>query len=180
MLFRSRGELVIYNFRADPILGTALAYWQAKRGGRLMPARRDIDPIEIPTLLPNVQLIEVLTDGGFRYRLVGTALVSAFGRDYTGQYVGKLFDADLAKSISGYYQRSCAEQKPVFARSRYVTAKAFDLIANRLYMPLSENERDVNMLFAALTIDFGRLPPERGAWGSARLMGAEPEIVIAD
>ena len=63
---------MIYNYRNDPVLGVVLAYWDQKRGTRLMPCKRDIDPIEIPRrLLPNLQLIDVI-DGGerFRYRFV--------------------------------------------------------------------------------------------------------------
>lgn len=57
-----------------------LEYWRSKRGSRLMPARADIDPIEIPTLLPIIGLVDVL-DGGarFRFRLLGTEVVDAAG-----------------------------------------------------------------------------------------------------
>src|SRR5690349_8298694 len=51
-------------------------YWQAKRGGRAMPARADIDPAEIKALLPYMILVDVIydTEAGldFVYRLVGT------------------------------------------------------------------------------------------------------------
>jgi hypothetical protein len=70
-----------YDYRADPILGEALAYWRNKRGSRSMPARRDVDPVEIWKLLPYVQLIEIMPDGRSRYRLVGTLLAKAYGRD---------------------------------------------------------------------------------------------------
>jgi len=33
-----------------------------------------------------------MPDGRSRYRLVGTLLVTANGRDYTGKYAGELFD----------------------------------------------------------------------------------------
>ena len=34
-------------------------YWQSKLNGREMPSRADLDPVEIPELLPYVALIEV-------------------------------------------------------------------------------------------------------------------------
>ena len=79
---------MIDNYRDDPILGPALAYWIDKRGSRLLPSRRDIDPVEIPPkILPHLQIIDVV-DGGarFRYRLIGTATVDAYGEDFTGRY----------------------------------------------------------------------------------------------
>jgi hypothetical protein len=34
-------------------------YWEAKRKGRSMPSRLDIDPIEMKVWLPGIQLIDV-------------------------------------------------------------------------------------------------------------------------
>ena len=39
-----------------------LEYWRGKCDGRAMPARADIDPLEIPRLLPYVYLVDVLDD----------------------------------------------------------------------------------------------------------------------
>jgi hypothetical protein len=61
-----------------------------------MPCKRDIDPIELPPkILPNLQLIEVIDRGvRFRYRLIGTALAEAYGRDFSGRYPDELFPDD--------------------------------------------------------------------------------------
>jgi len=170
-----------FDFRADPILGDALAYWRKKRGARSMPRRRDIDPVDIPTLLPNLQLIETVSGGRFRYRLIGTALVEAFGGDYTGQYPDVLFDGPRAR-ITEVYSAVRDAKQPLFLRSRYLTTKNVDLIANRLYMPLSEDDSQVNMILGILTFDFGTITAVAGAWGSARLApeGGQAEMVDAD
>ena len=66
-------------------LRIAYGYWLGKRQGRLMPCRPDIDPVEIPALLPYVMLIDVVADPlDFRYRLIGTAARNIMRRDYTG------------------------------------------------------------------------------------------------
>lgn len=63
-------------------------YWNAKRGARPMPSRRDIEPTEIPDLLPYIVLTEVLQEAPFlRYRLVGTKQVAVRGHDPTGEPV---------------------------------------------------------------------------------------------
>ena len=60
-------------------------YWQAKHVGGIPPARADLDPIaEIPKLVRNLILIDCLADG-YRYRLIGSELVSRMGRDVTGK-----------------------------------------------------------------------------------------------
>lgn len=170
-----------YDYRADPVLGAALAYWRRKRDGRCMPSRRDIDPVEVPTLLPNLQLIEIVAGGRFRYRLIGTALVEAFGRDYTGQYPDELFDAPRARSIIETHNAVRDARQPLFLRSRYFSTKNVDIIANRLYLPLSDDDREVNMILGALTLAFGTITPVAGAWGgSARLAPARSEVEMVD
>ncbi|MFN4275977.1 MAG: PAS domain-containing protein [Ferrovibrio sp.] len=63
-------------------------YWVAKRGDRPMPSRRDIEPTEIPDLLPYIVLTEVLREPPYlRYRLVGTKQVAVRGHDPTGEPV---------------------------------------------------------------------------------------------
>ena len=156
-----------YDYRADPILGRALAYWASKRGHRSMPRRRDIDPAEIARLLPNLQLIDVQGDR-FRYRLVGTALVEAFGHDYTGKYPDDLFRGTRVDFVCALYRAVRDGRQPMFNRSRYHTTKDVDLIANRLYMPLSEDGLQVSMLLGAFTFEFGA-GSFIGAWGSADL-----------
>jgi len=48
--------------RATFLLQQGYRYWDAKRAGKSMPSRADIDPIEMPALLPHVVLLEVLRD----------------------------------------------------------------------------------------------------------------------
>src|SRR5215467_5972175 len=51
-------------------------YWDAKRGDRLFPARRDLDPLEFGFALGHVVLVEVTRPPlRFRFRLVGTEVV---------------------------------------------------------------------------------------------------------
>ena len=42
---------------SEPILSLLFTYWNEKRGRRRYPDRRDIDPVDIPLLLPSVFLI---------------------------------------------------------------------------------------------------------------------------
>ncbi|MGO8918396.1 MAG: PAS domain-containing protein [Stellaceae bacterium] len=169
-----------YDYRTDPILGQALAYWAGKRDRRTMPRRRDLDPAEIARLLPNLQLIDVQGDQ-FRYRLVGTALVEAFGYDYTGKTPHELFTGPRADFVCALYRSVRDGRRPMFNRNRYTTTKDLDLIANRLYLPLSEDDHQVNMIFGAFTFEFGA-DASVGAWGSADLDAtmSETELVSLD
>jgi hypothetical protein len=128
-----------------------------------------------------VVLAEHDPGGRFRYRLIGTALVEAFGHDYTGQYPDELFDAPRARSIIETHNAVRHARQPMFLRSRYFTTKNVDIIANRLYLPLSNDDREVNMIVGALTFAFGTIAPVAGAWGgAARLAPAESEVEMVD
>jgi hypothetical protein len=168
------------DYRSDPILHAALAYWQRLRQGESLPRRRDIDPSAIPRLLPHLQLIEVV-DGGvrFRYRLVGTALVTAFGKEYTGQYLDELFGGERLAHASHIYATVCAQRRAVFLRSRYSTARNIELMASRLYMPLSDDGASVNVIFGALTFQWGS-DAAIGMWGDARLDPSTTTLEIID
>lgn len=150
----------------DPILGKALAYWRRKRGDRMMPARRDVDPTEIPSLLPHLQLIEVCDGPRFRYRLVGTSIVEAFGQDYTGKFVDEQFAGDRRRFIEEIYKTVCAERRPMFLRNKYTTARNVDMVASRLYLPLAADGEHVDIILGACIFDFGG-STLAGGWGSA-------------
>jgi hypothetical protein len=145
-----------YNYRDDPILGPALSYWVQKRGGRSVPRKRDIDPIEVPrSVLPNLQVIDVI-DGGarFRYRLIGTATVEAYGEDFTGRYPDEMFPPELRDFIHAVYRQVCSERAPVFLSNRYVTARGFELASKRIYMPLCDGNDAVSHILGVLRFEY--------------------------
>lgn len=88
-----------------------------------MPSRRDLDPVvEIPTLLPNLQLIEIVGNR-FRFRLIGTELAYAFGRDYTGLFVDELFEGQRAKDICSVYS-VVRDERHQFLCAAIISARA--------------------------------------------------------
>lgn len=72
----------------DERLSKLYAYWRMKRGRRSMPARRDIDPLDVRELMGNMTLIDVRQEPvEFRFRLAGTRIVDLFGKELTGRNV---------------------------------------------------------------------------------------------
>lgn len=159
-----------YSYRDDPILGPALAYWLRKRGANAMPFKRDLDPTEIsPKVLPHLQILDVIDAGKrFRYRLIGTALVDAYGKDYTGTHADELISGERLRFIHSVYQAVCTIKAPVFSHTCYHTVRQTDLIANRIYMPLSNDGVRVGYILGALSFTFGD-GVHAGMWGSGQL-----------
>ena len=70
-----------------------------------MPARRDLDPCDIPKLLPYVMIVDNVDDR-LRWRLVGTAVAREAGRDLTDSNVG-FYDStpEAAAGARAIYER---------------------------------------------------------------------------
>ena len=149
------GDAVI----ADERLRALFGYWREKRGDRAMPARADLDPLEIPTLLPIVGLIDVL-DGGarFRYRLVGTEMVDMDGHDPTGRFLDQVLpDSGYADYLIGLFREVARERRPLYGESDFRGQGRIERRVRRLFMPLSYDGRSVDMIFGGqVTIGFRR------------------------
>jgi hypothetical protein len=103
---------------SDPRLQALYDYWDGKRGGRAMPARPDLDPLEMRDWLGHLVLIDVTAEGGFRYRLYGTKLVDSFGIDMTGRSVDDLPVDQRERVVSDYE----AVRSTCLPRARLYTA----------------------------------------------------------
>ncbi|WP_339831163.1 PAS domain-containing protein [uncultured Parvibaculum sp.] len=86
MLALADGLTVLTDLEAlAPPLPMLIAYWERKRGTRIMPAPSDIDPVEMPRLLPYIAIADITCEPlDMRYRLMGTRLVEMGGVDRTG------------------------------------------------------------------------------------------------
>ena len=112
-------------------------YWAAKRGSRRAPTRADIDPLDIPDLLPYLTLVDVLHDPlRFRYRLVGTAVVEALGRDATGRFADKRLLGTSADEIIRTFERHVRECRPFHRRSSLTWRDRGWLIVDAIDLPL--------------------------------------------
>jgi hypothetical protein len=121
-------------------------YWQQMRGIREMPARADFDPLGIPDLLPYIFLIDVPADGGpLVYRLVGTAIVSLFGQEMTGQPVGAGTLPRYRADVLQRYRRIIAARRPFFQYAQLREQTNDFTHVERLILPLC-NGRRVDML----------------------------------
>ncbi len=128
-------------------------YWNSKRREGALPRRRDIDPVEIPHLLPIIYLLGVEHDPRrFRFRLVGTDIIRWFGRDATGLYMDEPNYGRAVEAIQPHYEAVVETGEPrcdphlspqLDARYRNYT---------RLICPLTVGSSRVDMLLCGLQI----------------------------
>ncbi len=141
-----------------PRLREGLAYWGSKRAGRRMPERRDIDPGEIPALLPWVMLVDVLRDPpDFRYRLIGTGVAARSARDHTGRLFSELPQIDRGGDLWREREAVVQGRLPRLARPPYVGDRVRSGRVSALYLPLSTGGEGVGMIMSIVEYDDERL-----------------------
>lgn len=126
------------------------AYWDDKRAGRWAPARKDIDPVEIPHLLPNMFIYEVTRDPlDYRMVLFGTSLAILFGADLTNRTFDEIFSGPSAANIRRDYDQVVESREPLvtFHSAQWIDR---DFVSyQRLVLPLSDDGKDVTKLIGA-------------------------------
>jgi len=141
-------------------LQQTLDYWQQLRGQRRMPARKDLDPADIPRLLPKLMLADVALgaadgDAGdappqIRFRLVGTEVVGRFGYEMTGYRLSEIDYGAQADEIADLYRKAVVCGRPQFARLEIKQGHDRLLRMQQLLLPLSDDGTSVNMILAVV------------------------------
>ena len=122
-------------------------YWNARRGARLMPARGDIDPVDLKALLPMLILIDVVADARrYIYRLVGTGEVEMRGRDPTGKSILEGYYGESADDTIFYLDRVVQSREPLLYRGTYQPMRTRTQQEDLLFLPLSNDGAVVNMV----------------------------------
>lgn len=146
-------------------------YWNRLRGDRRMPARQDIDPVDIPRLLRHLAMADVFADPkqdaahpwAFRYRLIGTKVVGIAGRDNTGRWLdAELYGDNLDRMLWAY--RQCVKTAaPVVVREAVLFATREWVVVEVILLPLGDDDSEVATILVGLdTIELDVEKPKRG------------------
>jgi hypothetical protein len=124
-------------------------YWLQKSAGKSMPSRDDLDPLDIPRLLPNVFLIDVVSGSPrrFRFRLVGTRIAELEG-EMTNSYLDEFIPDSPGTAMARHYDD--AAEGHVYLRREtlgWQTREREHLGYDVLLLPLSPDGETVDMLF---------------------------------
>jgi hypothetical protein len=129
-------------------------YWRSKSVDGALPNRDAIDPTEIIVHLPWLFMADVI-DGGanYRYRLVGTSIVSANYRDVTGRSFRELYGTDSTKLEGARlgFDLACTTAAPVYTKGRAFwrpdwTCDRFEAA----FLPLSSDGSTVNIILGEI------------------------------
>lgn len=132
-------------------------YWQQRRPGGRLPARRDIDPTDFPRqVLPRVAIIAVEAgEGGFhyRYRLAGTEIAQRAGRDPTGKTFEDLYQGEYLAGARTLYDGLRESARPHFSQRTYPLADGESFLRyDRLILPLANDGRSVDQFLLLIVV----------------------------
>jgi len=143
---------------SDPDLVRFYDYWESLSAGRPMPARRDIDPLQIPPgYLPDLMLIDVFHEPRrYRYRLVGTHVVTASGEDRTGRFFDEVQFFKTNPAVMQHFETVATTGQPLYSVEPFTNfANGRDYEVDRLMLPLSSDGRLVDMLLVVFRFRSG-------------------------
>jgi hypothetical protein len=139
-----------FSFFADhlsnPSLHLIIAYMMRKTDAKRLPRRSDIDPAEIPALLPHIMLIDVLgSRERFRFRLVGTHITRAIGEDNTGRDFQDLPRGTFLPWLPAICERCVTERQLQEVWGDLHWAGQRQTLVEAFYMPMSSDGETVDM-----------------------------------
>ena len=144
---------VVYDPEPQTIEHTGLRalydYWDGRRSGGGLPGRQDLDPLDIPALLPHLMLIDVVAPESLRFRLVGTALVGRWGRDTTGLSAEHGYPGGDWEQILSDYRYVIGERRPCLRHNAVSDSQGNRHAHQRLVLPLARDGKSVDMILAA-------------------------------
>ena len=138
----------------DPRLTRLYEYWWARRRSDLPPRRRDLDPIDLPGLLPILHLIDVMWRPlRFRHRLVGTEIVRHMGRDVTGRVLDESLYGPATNEILDSLTSLAMERRPYGRQARLDWHGRQWLAIESVELPLVDDDGQVTMILRGCSFE---------------------------
>lgn len=143
----------------DDRLQGLFRYWGSKLHGRSMPARADLDPLEMRPWLGNLVLVDFPANlNEYRIRLEGVNVVQFYGSSRTGRGI-EVMTSDMERQVVLPQYFSVVETRvPAYFEAEFISSEGVLTYQHKLILPLSDDGARVNMTLAGIYFD--RVPAE--------------------
>ena len=132
---------------ASPRLLAALQYWEKKRRGRRFPSRSDIRLAEVPTLVGQLVIAELLPEPlDFRFDFVGVAVRHWLKDDLSGK---RMTEHPAMARVFENWAAAARQGRPHYVEVPYVARDGRVVSAQDMLMPLGEGD-EVDAMMAVL------------------------------
>lgn len=152
-------------------------YWLTHCGKDAYPSRRDIDPLDIPDLLPNIFLLDVVGDAqDFVFRLAGTLVEDAFSMPLRGKSIIEIQREAGTPIPVAQHVEVARGGGPRYREGEMLVAGRDHWCIHRLLLPLSSDGRTVDVLMGGAVFLLGGRVNDMPAepWSYSRSAGDPP------
>ena len=140
-------------------------YWNTQRGSRAAPERADIEPGAIRRVLADTFIIACDARAGHPFRIAGTRLCAAFGRELKGLPFIALWNRPSQIQVRDLLGVVAQEMVGVIAAARGTGGDGAELDFELLVLPLRHRDRTDARILGALA------PAEVPYWFGVRSLG---------
>ena len=139
---------------AHPKLRRLYEYWDEKRGGRKMPARADLDPLDMRFAIGDVILVDVLDEDPprFRIRLHGTNLSERTNFDLTGKMLDEMPAPEFRNLATRSFRRVVRTREPMHVLAERLLDDRHQRY-EAILLPLSSDGERIDRLMVGMIYD---------------------------
>jgi hypothetical protein len=129
-----------------------LTYWLEKRGSHLMPARADIDPLDLRGMLDWISLVEIRpTEPRFFFRVAGGKISNVVGTQ-NGADLSVLRSPTYRESVERHWQLVADSGEPRFDEFD-LTFRGYRMTYCRYALPLGADRKTTDMILIGSHFD---------------------------
>ena len=162
----SGGRLLLATARSlankikEPALRVLYRYWDEARGHAPFPRSKNINPADLPTLMPNLILVSATKKiEKFRFQLVGSAVRTGFDRDYSGLTFAQFRRLkDLPESLDDYWI-TYAEARPTYIALQHFGDHSPRMAYSRLLLPVGKDDETIDQILGGFVFSHARNRP---------------------
>jgi hypothetical protein len=152
-------------------------YWRSRCRNGVGPSRRDIDPVDIPDLLSNIFLLDVIGDAeDFVFRLAGSLVEDAFSMSLRGKSIREIQRAAGISIPVAQHVEVARGGGPRYREGSMRVAGREHWKTHRLLLPLSSDGELIDVLMGGAIFLIGDRIAEFPAepWSYARVASDPP------
>jgi hypothetical protein len=138
--------LAVLGLRSS-VIQDGFAHWQSKCPPDGLPRRADINPFDIPRVMPQIVLLDVCHDPrDFCYRVIGTSVVEYWSKDWTGACMSGIDGQGPTSKIWASCDKVVTSRRPLLSRIPYVGPRAEFVSGEDIILPLVDAAGEIAML----------------------------------
>ncbi len=131
----------------DAELRELYEYWRSKHRSDRLPARADVDPLDIPRLLKHIAILKVVGEAeDFVFALAGSRIEEVHGRALKGVSLQQLREEFEVSPIKDNYVAAVRTREPQYQDANLKEFGKAYWACRRLILPLSSDGERVDAL----------------------------------